>query len=262
MTGRGAEAGTFFDREARGYDAAHDRDDSAGRALRNRIDVVLRLLGSGPGRVLDCGMGPGRLLGELAQRGWSIAGIDVSAEMVALARGRLPEAADSLVEGGVEALPFPASSFDAAVATGVLEYVEDLARGLSEVARVLRPGGVFVISTPNTRAVRTLWRQQIVYPAARLVKSIVRPGRPAPLPRPGLTSAARLERLLAEAGLDVDHVEYLGFPAQRFEGAGGWTGRLLGSQLVVTARKTAGSETRLDGQRGRGLDLDPGARPG
>lgn len=237
MSGPTLGAGEFFDGEAERYDAAHDRGDYVGNALQSRMTVVIRLLGPRPGNVLDCGMGPGRLLVELERRGWSIGGIDISEEMVALARSRLPEDAESLVQGTVESLPFPAESFDAAVATGVLEYVEDVPRALEEIARVLRPGGLFVLGTPNTSAVRTLWRQRVVYPVARLVKPLLRSGRPVPLRRPGLLSLRRLEELLSAAGLDVDRVEYLGFSMRRLEGAGGWLGRLLGSQLVVAARK-------------------------
>lgn len=239
MTGSSLGAGEFFDGEAERYDAAHDRGGSVGNALLRRMTVVIGLLGPRPGKVLDCGMGPGRLLVELERRGWSVGGIDISEEMVARARSRLPQAAESLVQGTVESLPFPVESFDAAVATGVLEYVEDVPRALGEVARVLRPGGVFVVSTPNTSAAPTLWRQRVVYPVARIVKPLLRSGRPVPLRRPGLLSLARLAELLAAAGLEVDRVEYLGFPVRWLEGADGWLGRALGLQLVVAARKAA-----------------------
>ena len=66
-------------------------------------------------------------------------GVDASAEMVALARERLPDARDRLAQGSVEELPFEDASFDAVAATGVLEYA-DVPRALGELARVLRPG--------------------------------------------------------------------------------------------------------------------------
>lgn len=252
MTGSSPGAGEFFDGEAERYDAAHDRDDSAGRALRGRIAVTRLLLGDRPGRVLDCGMGPGRLLAELARRGWSVGGIDISEEMVALARSRLPQSAASLVQGTVESLPFPSESFDAAVATGVLEYVENVPRALGEVARVLRPGGVFVLSTPNTSAVPTLWRQRIVYPAARIVKPLLRSRRPVPLRRPGLLSRGRLAELLAGSGLEVEQVEYIGFrglPArlERLPSPSAprpCVRRAFGQQLVVAARRAASDQPR------------------
>lgn len=249
-----ADTGRFFDLEAERYDAAHDRDDVVGYALRTRISAALRLLGPRPGAVLDCGMGPGRLLSELERRGWSIAGLDVSSEMVALARERLPQSAERLLLGRLESVPFPSGSFDAVVATGVLEYVEDVPRALAEVARVLRPGGLFVVSMPNPRAIRTLWRHRVVYPGIRAVKARLHLGSRVPLPRPGWLSVRRLENLLDAAGLEVELLEYLGFlvlpapldallpsvavrVARRLEGVGPRARPFLGAQFIVTARK-------------------------
>jgi ubiquinone/menaquinone biosynthesis C-methylase UbiE len=247
-----ADPGSFFDREAGRYDAAHDRAGSAVNALWIRMSVVLRLLGAPPGSVVDCGMGPGRLLAELDQRGWSVAGIDVSGEMVSLACARLPEAADRLLQGRMESLPFSSGSFDAAVCTGVLEYVEDVPRALSEVDRVLRRGGVFVVSMPNTRALGTLWRQRVLYTLVRAVKERVGVGRRIPLRRPGLLSFGRLRDRLAEAGLEVERVEYISlappplrgrFPAvavrvaRMLDRVDSRTGRRMATQYVVAARK-------------------------
>ncbi|HKP21713.1 MAG TPA: class I SAM-dependent methyltransferase [Thermoleophilaceae bacterium] len=212
----------------------------------------MRLLGPAAGSVIDCGMGPGRLLVELERRGWSVTGVDASAEMVARARARLPAHADQLLQGRLESLPFPSETFDAAVSTGVIEYVEDVPRALAEMARVLLPGGVFVISMPNPRALRMLWRHRAVHATARAVKGRFRFGRPAPLSRPGSVSLSRLENMLADARLDVEQVEYMAFPipdglrarfasgsrrAARFERLGRRLGSALAGQFVVAGRK-------------------------
>jgi SAM-dependent methyltransferase len=249
------DTATFWDGEAGSYDAAHDRDGPGRNPLWIRMAVVLRLLGSSPGSVLDCGMGPGRLLLELERRGSPVAGIDVSAEMVALARARLPRSADRLVQGTVESLPFPSEDFDAAVATGVLEYVEDVPSALAEVARVLRPGGLFIVSMPNTRALSTLWRHRVLYTAMRAFKPRLGVGRPVPLARPGRFSVERFADLLAAAGLEVERVEYIAllpsplrtlFPsrAARVATRPGGTGRSLWplfSGHVVAAARRSGS---------------------
>ena len=52
------------------------------------------------------GMGTGRLCAVLDRRGWRVSGIDLSPEMVAAARRRLPQLAERLVEGPIEQLPF------------------------------------------------------------------------------------------------------------------------------------------------------------
>jgi ubiquinone/menaquinone biosynthesis C-methylase UbiE len=247
------DTGRFFDGEAARYDARHERGDAAVNALQIRMAVVRRLLGQPPGSVLDCGMGPGRLLVELERGGWSVAGIDISDEMVGLARARLPRSADRLLQGTAESLPFPSASFDAVVATGVFEYVEDLPRALAEVARVLRPGGLFVVSMPNTRAIGTFWRHRVVYGLVRAVKMRLRVTRRMPLPRPGLVSLRRLKTLLDDAALETERVECIIlvpapvralFPslaasfARRLARAGPRLGTVIAPQYVAAARKT------------------------
>ena len=90
-------------------------------------------------------MGPGALLRELERAGWTAWGIDASAQMVELARARLPGASDRLSVGRIEALPYPQHSFEAVTALGVLEYVETERRS-RRLARVLVPGGIAVVS--------------------------------------------------------------------------------------------------------------------
>lgn len=252
----GFDTGAFFDEEAEGYDALHDRVDPALSALHLRIAAAVRLLGERPGAVLDCGMGPGRLLAELERRGWSVSGIDLSPEMVALARARIPQGADRLVQGSAESLPFPSGSFDGVVATGVFEYVENVPKAIGEVARVLRPGGVFVVSMPNTRAPAVFWRHRVMYGAVRSLKARLPVGRRVPLPRPGLVSLRALEQLLRDAGLEVERLEYMMLvptalrrlapsfarkAASRLQRLGSHGGAILSSQYVLAARREGAS---------------------
>lgn len=253
----GFDTGAFFDDEAESYDALHDRVDPALNALHLRIAAAIRMLGERPGAVLDCGMGPGRLLAELERRGWSVSGVDLSPEMVALARARIPQCADRLVQGSAESLPFSSRSFDGVVATGVFEYVEDLPKAIGEVARVLRPGGVFVVSMPNTRAPAVFWRHRVMYAAVRRVKARLPVGQRVPLPRPGLVSLRALERLLDDAGLRVQGLEYMilaptalrriapslaAKAADRLQRLGSRSGAILSAQYVLAARRECGSE--------------------
>ena len=92
MTAR-PDAATYFGDRTALYDGRYEADSADGHALRARMAVVLRLLGDGPGELLDAGMGPGRLCAELEQRGWTVTGVDASEEMVAAARARLPAGA-------------------------------------------------------------------------------------------------------------------------------------------------------------------------
>jgi ubiquinone/menaquinone biosynthesis C-methylase UbiE len=101
---------------------------------------VLRLLGDGPGRLVDVGCGGGAHTAAFAARGWSVTGVDVSAAQLELARARGVE----VVEADAAQLPFEQASFDAAVSMFTHTDVGDFAAVLGEVARVLRPGGAFV----------------------------------------------------------------------------------------------------------------------
>lgn len=101
--------------------------------------------------VLDLGCAGGFMAEAMAQRGAQVTGIDPAADAIAAARRHA--AAGGLHIGydvGVgEALPYPAASYDAVVCVDVLEHVTDLNRVLAEVARVLRPGGLFLFDTIN-----------------------------------------------------------------------------------------------------------------
>ena len=102
-------------------------------------------------RVLDLGCAGGFMAEALAARGAIVTGIDPAAEAIAAARAHAGQAGPVIrYEVGVgEALPYEAGDFDAVVCVDVLEHVSDLPQVLAEVARVLRPGGVFLFDTIN-----------------------------------------------------------------------------------------------------------------
>ena len=101
--------------------------------------------------VLDLGCAGGFMAEALAARGAHVTGIDPAEGAIAAAR--VHACAQGLridYDVGVgEALPYDTASFVAVVYVDVLEYVSDLTRVLAEVARVLRPGGMFLFDTIN-----------------------------------------------------------------------------------------------------------------
>lgn len=100
-------------------------------------------------RVLDCGCGTGYGSAELAQAAADVTGIDVSNDAVEYARLNYARSNTAYVTGSCLDLAFPAESFDLVVAFEVIEHLANFRRFLQECARVLTPGGVFVVSTPN-----------------------------------------------------------------------------------------------------------------
>jgi SAM-dependent methyltransferase len=113
-----------------------------------------------PRRLLEVGGGQG-WLSERVQRelGIEVVMLDLSPRMVELAQERGVRAET----GDVQQLPFSAASFDTVVAAWMLYHVPDLDRGLSEIARVLEPGGRLVCNTNSLRHLAEL-RALIDYP--------------------------------------------------------------------------------------------------
>ena len=96
-------------------------------------------------KVLDLGCGTGMLLSELARRSELVVGVDSSPEMLELARKRRDSAA--LVLADADYLPFANRSFDAVVSVTLLQNMPDPAATVGEVARVVKPGGIVIITT-------------------------------------------------------------------------------------------------------------------
>ena len=93
-------------------------------------------------RVLDVGCGPGALTAELVRRAGAdaVSAVEPSAPFVAAARDRLP--GTDIRQAAAERLPFPDDTFDAVLAQLVVHFMTDPVRGLGEMSRVARPGGV------------------------------------------------------------------------------------------------------------------------
>jgi 2-polyprenyl-6-hydroxyphenyl methylase / 3-demethylubiquinone-9 3-methyltransferase len=102
-------------------------------------------------RVLDVGCGGGILAEEFAQLGCEVTGIDPSEASLEAARAHAKDMGYTIDyrAGSGEALPFDAATFDWVYCCDVLEHVDDLDRVTAEIARVLKPGGVFLYDTIN-----------------------------------------------------------------------------------------------------------------
>jgi ubiquinone/menaquinone biosynthesis C-methylase UbiE len=135
----------FDDDGARLIDRAYATPD----VVAQRAEVLTRLAPRPGERILDVGSGPGFLVASIAEAvgaGGAVHGLDPSPSMNGLARTRT--AAHPWVridDGDALALPYPDATFDAAVSTQVYEYVADVPAALTELRRVLRPGGRVVV---------------------------------------------------------------------------------------------------------------------
>lgn len=100
------------------------------------------------GRFLDYGCGPGRFLEMVHGRCTEVHGVDVDAESVASAKLRLPSA-DLQVIPHDGRTGFPNDHFDTIALLEVIEHVPDEAATLAEIARILKPGGTLLLTTPH-----------------------------------------------------------------------------------------------------------------
>jgi len=107
------------------------------------------------GRVLDVGCGDGAFAARVAARGARVTGVDPAPTALARARSAHPELelVTPATDGG---LPFPDGSFDAVTCVNVLQHVADTQALMSEMRRVLAPGGVLVAAVPFHGRVRNV----------------------------------------------------------------------------------------------------------
>jgi SAM-dependent methyltransferase len=106
-------------------------------------------------RLLDVGCGTGHHLARYRRLGFEVAGVDGSAEMLALARAANPGVPLQRVD--LQRLPFPDATFDVVLSIEVLRYLPDPALALREMARVLRPGGVLVATAAPLLNLNGYW---------------------------------------------------------------------------------------------------------
>ena len=141
--GREANAASYFARHADEWDSLrslHSPDEPVEAALLGALTGD----GSALGALLDVGTGTGRIAELLAPFAGHVTGLDMSPEMLRIARTRLqdlPAARFDLVRGDFAALPFASGAFDTVTFHQVLHYAQAPGRVLAEAARVLRDGG-------------------------------------------------------------------------------------------------------------------------
>ncbi len=156
-----SESGANHERDVARFDrwaSSYDRGFEQWVFFRPLYAGVLRIaaeVAPAPGRVLDVGCGTGLLLRSAALRypEASLAGVDPSAEMIRVAAARDLPPAEGLPSGVLEFshaqaehLPFPDGRFGLVLSTMSFHHWADQKQGLREAARVLAPGGVFLLA--------------------------------------------------------------------------------------------------------------------
>jgi SAM-dependent methyltransferase len=129
-----------------------------GRFFRERINIGLRMIaGHRYATALEVGYGAGAVLLAIGSISDELYGIDLDADpapVQALLAGRGLSA--SLIRGSVYELPYDSGMFDLVVSFSVFEHLHDYELALREVARVLRPGGSFLLGMPAVNRIMEL----------------------------------------------------------------------------------------------------------
>ena len=160
------------------------------RALLDRLGTFPRTT-----RLLEVGAGGGFTLERLAALGFTrLIGVDLTATTLDAMRGRAPGVA--LVAADVEYLPVATGSIDVVLSSDVVEHLPGLDRHFADVARVLRPGGTYLLKTPNRPLAELYYRLRGLYDAYFW--------------HPSMRSPAELRADLARHGFDV---EFLAAPS-------------------------------------------------
>jgi ubiquinone/menaquinone biosynthesis C-methylase UbiE len=122
-------------------------------SLTLRHNYILDLVDQDSRKILEVGCGPGMMMIDLMKRGCEVAGVDIAEGMLQVARKNItrafPQERPTLVLGDIEKLNFPDGAFDAVICAGVLEYLASDDASLNEMKRVLKPGGVLIVSVRN-----------------------------------------------------------------------------------------------------------------
>lgn len=160
-------------------------------------------LGLQPGdRVLDVGAGFGRHVFECARRGADVVALDYAEDEVVETRatlGAMVEAGEidlarfkGVLRGDATRLPFADASFDKVITSEVLEHIQDDVAAISEMIRVLKPGGMFAATVPAWGPEKINWMLSDEYHAPKSVGGHVR-----------IYSKTELAAKLRSAGLDL-----------------------------------------------------------
>ncbi len=181
-----------FDRAAGYYDKTRLLPDEV---ATTGLDVLMQTIGPSA-RLLEAGVGTGRIGIPLWQRGVDLTGVDLSGPMMARLQEKYPPA--RLAQADVGRLPFGRNTFDAVLTVHVLHLVDDWRGVLQEFQRVLRPGGLFVNAFRTTKGhnhrngMRDAWRRWLRENA---------PSGPAPFV--GVVDEQTVTDALTEMGADV-----------------------------------------------------------
>ena len=179
------------------YDRGWRKELQAGKEERGNLLTNLEFLAQidllkPQDRILEIGCGIGTIVNELSSKGHDIIGIDISGE--AIEYGRKKYDCLHLEVQAAEILPYKDESFEAVLSFDLFEHIAAIDKHISEVRRVLGPGGYYLFQTPNKCSniiYETLWTKSLQWRRYH----------------PSLHSPGQLRRRMARHGFETRFVK-------------------------------------------------------
>lgn len=179
------------------YDRGWRKELQAGKEERGNLQTNLEFLAQTDllkpkDRILEIGCGIGTVVNELSSKGHDIIGIDISSEAIEYGRKKYSDI--RLEVQAAETLPYEDASFEAVLSFDLFEHIAAIDKHISEVRRVLRPGGYYLFQTPNRYSniiYETLWTKSLQWRQYH----------------PSLHSPGQLRRRMARHGFETRFVK-------------------------------------------------------
>jgi 2-polyprenyl-3-methyl-5-hydroxy-6-metoxy-1,4-benzoquinol methylase len=139
----------FYEEQAGGgYELCQEHFFWWHESMKGSNRHILSLLGpANLRRLLDVGCGAGTFLKDARDAGWAVSGLEINAKFPEFCRNEL--GIEDVKTGMISDPPFAEASFDAVTMLDVLEHMYDPVLAVTQCARLLKPGGVFVVKSPN-----------------------------------------------------------------------------------------------------------------
>lgn len=194
----------FYDNFADDYDQSRYSSDKQKKIDEYAKAVVLDLVGDADHKtMLDCGCGTGRFANLLAQRGARVVGMDISGNMIKIAKKKTPLA--EFIIGDVFNMPFKEKEFDLLVCSQLLTHLHQYKKPLLEMKRVINRNGTIIIDIRNI-----LWPFR---PLQILKQTIIRNSEYAP----HFTQVRNIKKICNEIGLEIEEFRGVGFHFKRIK---------------------------------------------
>jgi ubiquinone/menaquinone biosynthesis C-methylase UbiE len=192
----------FYDNFAKNY----DKNRYSSNEQKIIDSVTKKIVGDFVGdlknkSILDCGCGTGRFAEFFAHKGAKINGIDISENMLNVARDKVPCA--TFAKADIFSLPFNNNTFDIIICSQVLTHLHKYKEPLAEMKRVLKDKGIIIIDVRNV-----LWPYRLPMLAKRLVMDFDKDYYP------DYISIWRIKKICKKLGLEVREFRGLGFPVK------------------------------------------------